>query len=1035
MNQKKYNNFIEQRCFENDLKSMFNEVNVDENKKIVTEDKKKIIKEKTEIPPVKYPKPNEKIENPPKDFEVTPMIKNAEKFIPNNLGKKDIGIDINELAVALKSDPNFMSKMQPRQGLNVGSGLGHKETQQLIDASIEAIPTASATIPDNIEVHTTLFNPGVTSGGNPAWREGLVFYDYDNKTLALYNDQSDVTLQIGQEGHIRVLNGTGSTILNGQAVQITSGVGGIPIIGLAVASYSANNQPIAIATHNIPADAVGLTTLYGTVSDVNLSAFTNGDTLYLSPTIPGAYTNVAPNTPCSTIEIGHVIDNGVNGKLLVKIDKQPLTTPDLEIKYVSVSGTDSSAVDGTQFKPYKTIGFALSQITNNSDLHRYVILVNPGRHVETNNPIQMKSFVDIKAIAGQQTTRIIAGNSDDLFIGEQIASIDGMSLEGADGYNCINMNTSGSLLINDISFINSNGISVTNPDASVNIDGLALLTFGSYTMDYGVTVSGGNVIVRNVDITPTTKIKDVVKITEPNSIVTIKDIISFSPNVSACINMSTSARCVVNDINILGSVYGFKLEDGVNLRIDNGVIFNCQKDALYVSSAGEGSLIGTNAVTLQDSVGLDLNVMNSATTLFGSGYLEANKTYVDEGSKIYGSFIDLFMGDDGLNVLGELHVGTSRKPAESVFGEGDSYTGNMIVYTYDGTTSAINDVSVSAKSYSGSMWGFSNNSVDSAIYCASTVIRDGYHIFHYGIKADILSAHDGTGNIIAEYYTSAGTWKEIKTLSTDSTDSYYPHANKLFEHTKSQQIRYDNLVRNVDLGKTDPVGYGTDLYWVRFRITSITNIAPVFEQFKLHSSRYEINSDGWVEYFGRARPISRFPWDIGVLEKAATAPGDQDLYLGDTLDVGGKKNRLRTGQNDRIGFKTTLPFDCDTSTSVIFDWSCIVATGGGDLDWVIRWGFNGDGDKVYRAAPGSDPANMQTYTVTELAPATADTVKWYRTSLDISEMVSRREGGVGDTIWLTIQRTGTADTNGSDASLVAISANYTKWCDGGHIGL
>jgi len=100
---------------------------------------------------------------------------------------------------------------------------------------------------------------------------------------------------------------------------------------------------------------------------------------------------------------------------------------------------------------------------------------------------------------------------------------------------------------------------------------------------------------------------------------------------------------------------------------------------------------------------------------------------------------------------------------------------------------------------------------------------------------------------------------------------------------------------------------------------------------------------------------------------------------------------------------------------------------------VIRWGFNGDGDNVYRTAPGSDPANMRTYTVTELAPTSADTVKWYTTELDITDMISRRGGGFPDTLWLSIQRTGNDDTNASDVAMVAIDAHYVKWCVGGHV--
>ena len=59
----------------------------------------------------------------------------------------------------------------------------------------------------------------------PAHQEGVVFYDADNHTLSLYNDEADVTLQLGQEEFLRARNNTGATIANGTAVLITGSHG------------------------------------------------------------------------------------------------------------------------------------------------------------------------------------------------------------------------------------------------------------------------------------------------------------------------------------------------------------------------------------------------------------------------------------------------------------------------------------------------------------------------------------------------------------------------------------------------------------------------------------------------------------------------------------------------------------------------------------------------------------------------------------------------------------------------------------------
>jgi hypothetical protein len=50
---------------------------------------------------------------------------------------------------------------------------------------------------------------------NPSYQEGAVFYDKDKHALSYYNEEPDVTVNLGQELLIRVKNETGNTILNG----------------------------------------------------------------------------------------------------------------------------------------------------------------------------------------------------------------------------------------------------------------------------------------------------------------------------------------------------------------------------------------------------------------------------------------------------------------------------------------------------------------------------------------------------------------------------------------------------------------------------------------------------------------------------------------------------------------------------------------------------------------------------------------------------------------------------------------------------
>ena len=63
----------------------------------------------------------------------------------------------------------------------------------------------------HLDLNTTVSN-------KPSYAEGRLFYDKANGSLGFYNDESDITLQVGQEQYIRVYNDTASTIANGAPV-------------------------------------------------------------------------------------------------------------------------------------------------------------------------------------------------------------------------------------------------------------------------------------------------------------------------------------------------------------------------------------------------------------------------------------------------------------------------------------------------------------------------------------------------------------------------------------------------------------------------------------------------------------------------------------------------------------------------------------------------------------------------------------------------------------------------------------------------
>lgn len=153
-----------------------------------------------------------------------------------------------------------------------------------------------------------------------AYKVGRLDWDSDDATLEL-DMEYGVVQQIGQETYARVQNNTGATIPNGTVV----GFAGASDNALKVAPYLADgSQPslyiLGVMTHDLPDTGErGYCTVWGFVRDVNTSAFTQGDVLYASPTVAGAFTNVKPTAPNNVIPLAAVVKVGTtDGVIFVR---------------------------------------------------------------------------------------------------------------------------------------------------------------------------------------------------------------------------------------------------------------------------------------------------------------------------------------------------------------------------------------------------------------------------------------------------------------------------------------------------------------------------------------------------------------------------------------------------------------------------------------------------------------------------------------------------------------------------------------------
>ena len=162
----------------------------------------------------------------------------------------------------------------------------------------------------------------------PSHSEGRLFYDNTTKAFSIYNDISDVTLQVGEELWLRVRNDAGYTIEDGSAVYITGATGQVTTIAKAKANHISTAHVLGVATHDILHGEYGYVTTEGIVNNLDTSAYSEGDVVYLSETEAGNWTTNKPNGEFYDIEIGHIAYSHVsNGKLQTHINTDSIHVP------------------------------------------------------------------------------------------------------------------------------------------------------------------------------------------------------------------------------------------------------------------------------------------------------------------------------------------------------------------------------------------------------------------------------------------------------------------------------------------------------------------------------------------------------------------------------------------------------------------------------------------------------------------------------------------------------------------------------------
>ena len=207
-------------------------------------------------------------------------------------------------------------------------------------------------------------NPIVSASGNPipVSEEGVqvtpsvASFNFTGTGITATAVGNDVTVNVAQAQSVSnlvydVRNQTGSEIPAGSAVYIVGGAGASDHVNVVLAladNDEHSSKTFGITSLAIPNNSIGPVTLEGLIEGIDTSLWDNGDTLWLSPTVPGGIQNTIPVTPAHAVFLGYAVRiQQNNGSIFVKIQNGPELSELHDVLITNVQNNQSITWDST----------------------------------------------------------------------------------------------------------------------------------------------------------------------------------------------------------------------------------------------------------------------------------------------------------------------------------------------------------------------------------------------------------------------------------------------------------------------------------------------------------------------------------------------------------------------------------------------------------------------------------------------------------------------------------------------------------------
>lgn len=187
----------------------------------------------------------------------------------------------------------------------------------LTDVTANSVTLADLSVSDVITMTELTTNPSTPSTGQlKLWASDEV----SNFTGLKFMDSSGRVIRAARDQIALVKNTSGGTLQPGQVVYIQSANATFANVSLAQSNSTTTMPGLAVVPDAIANNAFGIVYGGGLIDGLDLSAFTDGQVVYVSSSVAGGLTATEPVHPNLAQRMGVVVNSGASGSLLVLVD-------------------------------------------------------------------------------------------------------------------------------------------------------------------------------------------------------------------------------------------------------------------------------------------------------------------------------------------------------------------------------------------------------------------------------------------------------------------------------------------------------------------------------------------------------------------------------------------------------------------------------------------------------------------------------------------------------------------------------------------